>query len=433
MAELMVKPLSQKAINSIANTGYLNVWEGAVRSGKTVASSVAWITYVAQSPEKYFIMTGKTISTLYRNVIGGEFGMLAMLGKMGEYKIDREGNRVLIIKPKPGVVKICYCFGGHDESSYQVMRGLTAGGWYADEINLHPQSFIEEAFRRTIVSQDRKHMWTLNPDNPRHWIYTEYIDKFAERDLKGFYLWHFTLEDNLAIPPERKEELKMQFSGIFYRRYILGERVLAEGTIYDMITDDTYYTNSSRPYQLERISIRKISADHGTTNPCHFLDIYDDGKTIWVDNEYRWDSKSDIAMKLGIGQKTDAQYGADMDEFMATGPYCDIILDPSAASFAAELRSRGYSVIPAENEVVNGINIISSLIHRGLLKINKDNCPFLIKEMEGYAWDPVAAMKGEEKPIKVADHGPDALRYYGNTAIPAWRVGVNHPTKGFVN
>lgn len=421
---LRVKPLSQKAINSIANTGYLNVWEGAVRSGKTVASSVAWVIYVALSPENYFIMSGKTISTLYRNVLGGDFGMLNMLGTLGDYKIDRQGNRILHIKGIDGRDKQCYCFGANDESSYATMRGLTAGGWYADEINLHPQSFIEEAFRRTIVSQDRKNFWTLNPDNPHHWIYTDYIDYYMKIKLKGYYLWHFKLEDNKAIPDDRKEELKKQFKGIFYRRYILGERVLAEGVIYDMFNDDNLYDDIDRPYQLDRISVRSISADYGTTNPSHFLDIYDDGDTIWVDNEYRWSSKSEEAMRTGIGQKTDRQQSEDMRVFMGEGMDCEIILDPAAASFAAELRNSGFYITQADNDVINGIRVVSNLMESRKIRIHKKRCPELISELYGYYWDEKATMRGEEKPVKVNDHGCDALRYYCYTKLPSWRTGV---------
>lgn len=423
--KLRVKPLTQKAINSIANLGYLNVWEGAVRSGKTVASSIAWIRYVASSPEKFFIMSGKTIATLYRNVIGGDFGMLAMLGPLGNYKIDREGNRILHIRGNDGTLKTCYCFGAHDESSYQIMRGLTAGGWYADEINLHPQNFLEEAFRRTIVSRDRKNLWTLNPDNPTHWIYTEYIDKYEEKKLPGYYLWHFTLEDNLAIDDQRKEELKMQFSGIFYRRYILGERVLAEGIIYDMLTDENLYTDKERPNQLERLSIRTISADYGTTNPSHWLDIYDDGETVWVDREYRWDSKSDAAMKLGIGQKTDSMYGDDMEEFIKNGPLCSVVLDPAAASFRAELVHRGMLVEGADNDVINGIRATANMLGRNKIRIHEERCPFLLKELRGYSWKDKSAQRGVEEPVKEADHGPDALRYFVWTKLPSWRHGVD--------
>lgn len=426
--EPRVKPLSKKGINSIANTGFLNVWEGAVRSGKTVASSLAWITYVANSDENYFLMSGKTIATLFRNVIGGDIGMLAMLGPNGEYKVDREGNRILLINGPKGI-KTCYCFGAHDESSFQTMRGVTAGGWYADEVNLHPRSFVDEALRRTIVSSDRKHFWTLNPDNPNHWIYVDFTDKYERQNLKGFYLWHFSLEDNYAMPPDRREELKLQFSGIFYDRYILGKRVAAEGAIYNSFTPSNLYEDYERPVNLGRTAARYIAADYGTANPCHWLDIYDDGETIWVDREYRWDSKSDEAMRSGIGQKTDGMYGKDMLEFIATGldtHMCPVVLDPSAASFAAELRTRMIPVMDADNDVANGIQVVANCFERKIIKINK-RCRHLITELEGYAWDEKASLKGIEKPIKLNDHGPDALRYFCYTILPAWRTGFSKP------
>lgn len=410
-----VKPLTRKAINSIAQTGYLTVWEGAVRSSKTVASSLAWISYVSDSPERYFIMSGKTIATLYRNVIGGEFGILSILGNRADYRVDREGNRVLMIYADNGD-KTCYCFGANDERSYTTLRGLTAGGWYADEVNLHPRSFVEEAFRRTIVSSDRRHLWTLNPDNPYHYIYVDFIDKYEEQELEGFRLWHFTLDDNLAIPPQRKEELKSQYTGIFYRRYILGERCLAEGVIYDMFGKENIYEDSERPDAIELFSTRTIAVDYGTTNPCVYLDIYDDGETVWVDNEYRWDSAKELS------QKTDAQYAEDMQEFMGENP-CEVVCDPSASSFITELKNRMIFVTHADNDVINGIRLLSTMFSKRLIKIHK-RCKGLIKELSVYSWDEKAAKNGEEKPVKSMDHAPDALRYYCNTKLPAWRTGT---------
>lgn len=420
-----VAPLTTKAVNSISNTGFLNVWEGAVRSGKTVASSLAWIAYVDQSDERFFIMSGKTIAALYRNVIGGEFGMLSMLGTMGEYKVDREGNRILLIYSAKGK-KICYCFGANDERSYSVLRGITAGGWYADEVSLQPRSFIEEAFRRTIVSNDRKHFWTLNPETPSHFIYTDFLDKYEEEELPGFYLWQFSLDDNLAMPEERKEELKSQFSGIFYDRYILGKRTMAAGAIYPMFNEHNLYDDSTRPYQLDLKSVQYISLDYGTTNPLHALKIRDDGTRYWVDDEYRYDSQSDEAMKTGQGQMTDSQYADALTAW--AGGFCLMIIDPSAGSFKAEMRLRGWPVQDADNDVENGIRVTANLFSNRILMIHK-RCKHLIRELNGYIYDEKQALKGIEAPLKLRDHGPDALRYFNFTVVPDYRSGFNKKTK----
>ena len=154
-----------------------------------------------------------------------------------------------------------------------------------------------------------------------------------------------------------------------------------------------------------------------------FLEIWDDGNTIWVDREYRWDSRSEQARHTGSPQKTDTQYADDMGEFMGKQPeeQCTIIVDPSAASFIVELRSRGFYVKPANNEVLDGIRVVSTLLSGRKIRIHQ-SCTGLRSEMQSYSWDEKAAERGEEKPVKQQDHGPDALRYYCMTILPKWRI-----------
>ena len=53
---------------------------------------------------------------------------------------------------------------------------------------------------------------------------------------------------------------------------------------------------------------------------------------------------------------------------------------------------------------------MTSLVRDGTVLV-LDKCKNLIREIEGYSWDPKAAEKGEDKPIKKDDHLIDALRY----------------------
>jgi len=148
-----------------------------------------------------------------------------------------------------------------------------------------------------------------------------------------------------------------------------------------------------------------------------FLDMLDDGESVWVDREYYWDSKKEGR------QKTDSEYADDLIEFIGPKEDATIVLDPSAASFAAELRSRGLLVQDADNEVLDGIRMVSVMMKRGLIRIHK-RCTNTIGETAAYAWDEKAALRGEEKPIKSNDHCPDALRYGIKTKIPQWRLAV---------
>lgn len=410
-------PLNQKAINSIMVTGYLNVWEGSVRSSKTVCCCISFIMYMYFCVDSYFIMSGKTIASLYKNCIGGGFGILELFKGMVQYTRDSDGNRMIILTGHDGNLKTAYCFGANDERSFQSLRGLTAAGWMADEINLHPKSFIDEAFRRTIVSKERKHYWTLNPDNPYHFIYTDYIDKYRDEKLKGFYLWFFNLDDNPSLTEERKNELKSQYSGLFYKRYILGIRCIAEGAIYDMF--DSKNTYDVAPHFNTKYYSHYIAMDYGTTNPCVFLEIFDDGVYSYVHREYYWDSRKKMR------QKTDEEYCDDFEFFVKESEsdiLPEIILDPSAESFSVALKKRGWYVRDADNDVENGIRRVSTLLGNKKLLVN-NRCVNTIRELTNYSWDEKKSILGEEKPIKDKDHTCDAVRYFVNTAIPSWRIG----------
>lgn len=220
-------PFNQKVFNSTLHTGYLTVWEGSVRSSKTVASLIAWIRYMVESPGKVFLMSGRTLSSLYRNCINGEFGLKALTGGILTHKTDEAGLKYIDF-----CGKMIYRFGADTKVSYAAIRGITIDGWYADEVNLHNREFIEEALRRSIVSDDPRNFWTLNPDTPTHWIYKEYIDKYRDENLKGYRWHHLTLEDNPAMTPDKIADLSKKHSGVFYARYIKGDRVSAEGIIY---------------------------------------------------------------------------------------------------------------------------------------------------------------------------------------------------------
>ena len=348
-------------------------------------------------------MTGNTFASLVHNTIDGEFGLLNLFEGLLTMKRDGSGAHCLYILGKKILL-----FGAHDESDYKRIKGLTVGGWYADEVATHPESFIVEAMNRTVASQDRRIFWTLNPCVPSHYIYRNFTDLWE--GSKGYNRFHFTLDDNLSLSDERKEELASQYVGRFKAINILGLRVAAEGVVYDSFTQDLLY---SEPPCLEN-SVKYVACDYGTINPCVFLmcEQNADGM-IYITREFRWDSRKMMA------QKTDEQYVEDMKAFagLPENTECNIIVDPSASSFITALSMAGYCVIKGNNDVMLGIRRVSSLMARKRIKISRE-CVGLIAELEAYCWDEKACQqRGEERPLKVHDHGPDALRYYCMTAL----------------
>ena len=270
-------------------------------------------------------------------------------------------------------------------------------------------------------------MWfNCNPESPMHWFLKNWIEK---KDEKKMLHLHFTMDDNPSLSDIVRERYKTTYTGVFYQRFILGLWVMAQGAIYkDAWSDDLYFDKEQLDliYKNPRLYRRYISIDYGTVNPMAFLDIWDDGDTVWVCREYYWNSRAE-----GGKEKDNSQYGDDLMDFIKFSDYAPtaVIVDPSAASFKIEMRNRGLraketvDTINADNSVIEGIRNVNKLLTRRKIRIYKDACPNLIKEMQSYAWDEKAIQNGgKERPIKVNDHACDALRYYCQTIIRPRRL-----------
>lgn len=390
--------------------------DGAIRSGKTVSISLSFVFWAMSAfSDQIFIMAGKTVGSFRRNVLDT---LLPMLRSRG-YTVDEYRSDNLLVITRGKVTNYFYVFGGKDEGSQDLVQGLTAAGGFFDEVALMPESFVNQAVARCSVT-GRKLFFNCNPGSPIHWFKLNWIDKRKQKKL--LYL-HFEMDDNLSLSEEIKKAYRSMYVGVFYLRFIKGLWRAAEGLIYTMFTDANLYDQLDE--RTRHISTKSIAVDYGTTNPCVFYEIWDDGQILWVENEYRWDSRSEEARRSPNPQKTDAQYADDMAAFMGSRPedQCMIIVDPSAASFIQELRSRGWVVKEADNEVLDGIRKTGALFAKHQLQVNRRKCPGLIGELQSYVWDDKAAEKGEEKPVKQLDHGPDAIRYKVNS-LPNWRIAV---------
>lgn len=380
--------------------GFINILEGSVRSGKTFIVNLAWTLFILNSPHDVFLMSGESTDSLYRNVIGD---MIFILGRSrAVYQDSAKGGAQLIINYN-GKTKICYCRGGSKANDEGKIRGITIGGWMADEITLHHESFVKQALSRMSL-EGAKAFWTTNPDSPYHYIKTEYIDKAQE---KGYYHWHFNLDDNLTLSEEYKKNIKNAYSGVFYQRFILGLWILAEGVIYDMFNKATHVV----PTMERKYTKKYISIDYGTQNPTTFGMYGKDDTGQWYKiKEYHHSGRKE---KL---QKTDVEYADDLEKFMDHDKSITVIVDPSAASFIAELRKREIKVRKAKNDVLEGIRNVGNALKNGLILFNDCNIE-TFKEFETYIWDEKASIKGEDKPVKENDHHMDNLRYWCNTIL----------------
>lgn len=391
---------SPKGLRSITeSTARLNVWHGAVRSSKTICSMVRWLEYVKSGPPGDLLMTGKTERTLKRNILDP---LEQIIGR--GFKYNRGTGEAKLLNRR------IYIAGANDERSEGKIRGLTLAGAYGDELSLWPETFFKMLLSRLSVP-GAKLFGTTNPDSPYHWLKTDYIDN-SELDLKS---WHFELEDNPNLDQAYIDSLKKEYTGLWYKRFISGLWVLAEGAIYDM-WDDNVHAVDIIPERFDRYY---LGVDYATGNPTAFILIGQAGLKLYAIDEYYWDSA-----RTGR-QKTDAEYSADLKKFIEGRYPQAILVDPSAASFILQLRrDQVPGIRNADNSVLDGIRNVASFISGSRFFVYKKKCPNLLKEFAGYVWDPKAQKKGEDKPIKTNDHALDATRYVVNTIFGRGTAGV---------
>ena len=406
MAPAMTPRLGERQERSIAHaTARINIWSGAVRSGKTIASLLRWLMYIAHAPAGgALVVSGKTLDTVARNV----FGPLqdpTITGSFAQHvHYTRKASVARILGREVEVITAA------DERAESRLRGLTAAGAYCDELTLLPESFFTQLLARLSVPGAQLFA-TTNPDGPAHWVRRKYILRQGELNLRH---WHFNLDDNPALDPQYVRDLKAEYTGLWYRRFINGEWCLAEGSVYDMWDEDRHVV-SELPKGMRWLS---AGVDYGNVNPfaALLLGLGPDG-CLYLADEWRYDSKTKLR------QLTDAEYSERVRSWL-TGRWPDfVVVDPSAASFRNQLYYDGLTATPGDNEVLDGIRTVASLFGSDRLKVHK-SCKGFIDEIPGYAWDDDKADKGEDAPIKTDDHSLDAGRYAIHTTRALWHTAI---------
>ena len=364
--------------------------DGAIRSGKTLSMVVGFFLWsMASFDRATFAICGKTVGALRRNILENLDGWLGELFQIREYRSENK----LVVSDRSGRENTYYLFGGRDESSCKLIQGITLAGILLDEAALMPQSFVEQACARCSVSGSK--LWfNCNPEGPEHWLYKQWILKAKEKHLLHL---HFTMDDNPALPESIRRRYEALYTGVFYRRFILGQWCMAEGLVYDF--DPQLHVKAP-----ERLAGRYyISVDYGTRNPFSAgLWQVSEGKAYRIREFYH--SGRDTGRMM-----TDEEYCDALETMAGSLPVEQVVIDPSAASLIAALRRHGrFSVRKARNEVLPGIRWVATLLHSGRLLISPE-CQDSIREFGLYRWED----KGErDSVVKENDHAMDDIRYF---------------------
>ncbi|PSJ29818.1 PBSX family phage terminase large subunit [Streptosporangium nondiastaticum] len=401
-------PLSDKQLRSIRESfsARVSVWHGSVRSGKTIASLLAFLLSVRRAPATGLILLcGRSLQTIERNIIEplqdpGLFGS----DVTSEIRHTRGATVASIMG------RTVHLIGASDARAEGRLRGATASLAYIDETTLVPEPFFVQLLARLSVPGARL-LCTTNPDSPAHWLKAQYLDRADELDLAQ---WHFKLADNPSLSEAYVAALSAEYTGLWRRRMIAGEWVVAEGSIYSMWDEQRHVVND-----VPELLRTWVGVDYGTVNPfaAVLLGLGVDGR-LYAVSEWRHDSRA------AHRQMTDAQYSRAVREWLSERNDVQpewTFVDPSAASFSTQLWADGHpNIARGDNSVLDGIRSVSNALEAGALLVHR-SCAGLLQEFPSYVWDDAAAARGEDRPVKIGDHSLDALRYAVHSTAHEWR------------
>ena len=372
------------------------ICDGAVRSGKTMCMSVSFVAWAFSGfSDRSFALCGKTIASLRRNVVTV---MLPVLRELG-FECEEKYSRNLVEITFRGVTNRFYLFGGKDEGSAALIQGMTLAGVLLDEVTLMPRSFVEQALARCSV-EGSKFWFNCNPEHPMHWFHEEWIKK---RDEKNCFYLHFAMRDNPSLTPAVIRRYEKLYSGAFYERFVLGRWVAAQGSVYPMFSQENHVVQP--PDTFGRYY---ISCDYGTVNPSSFGLWGENGGRWYRIREYYFNSRTEGR------QKTDSEHYEALCELAENLPVEAVVVDPSAASFMECIRRGGrFRVIPAKNDVIDGIRRVSDCLKERKILFSP-LCKDTIREFGLYRWEESSV---KDSVRKENDHAMDDIRYFVSTVL----------------
>lgn len=374
------------------------ICDGSVRSGKTVSMILGFVHWAMRFFDgKNFGICGKTISSTERNIILPLLNMPDITDYYSLQYIRGENKRIIIRSGSH--TNTFFIFGGKDESSYTLVQGITLSGVLFDEVALMPKSFVDQAVARTLSEPEARYWFNCNPESAEHWFYKEWICN--TRQKKALHL-HFTMQDNPILSPEQIADAERLYTGVFYNRYIKGLWCVAEGLIYPMFDKAVHVKSLPHPQGEWYVSV-----DYGTLNAFSAGLWCYDGTTAYRVAEYYYSGREQKR------QRTNTQYLQSIQQLTAGKSISAVIVDPSAASFIAELRQAGFLVRKGKNDVVEGIRRTAAALEQGKLLFSPD-CKNSFREFVLYRWDESSS---QDRPIKENDHAMDDIRYFVSTIL----------------
>ena len=263
---------------------------------------------VAESPKKYHIIAAQDTGTAEKNIINKDLGVIDVYGVLTEYNGNGTKDEKIphILYHTNNGEKIVYVMGYGDRKKWKKALGGQYGCLYIDEINTADIEFVREAAMRADYF-----MATLNPDDPKLDVYSEYInhsrpleiykndapkeinDMLIEPHKDGWTHWFFSFKDNAALTDEKKQKIILVTpkGTKLYKNKILGLRGRATGLVFGIF--------DPKRHVVTKEYAKKLVIDP-TVHQFEYFEHY----TAGLDTSYSQQSSDTIAMTFaGITNK----------------------------------------------------------------------------------------------------------------------------------
>ena len=369
--------------------------DGSIRSGKTLSMSLSFVLWAMNRYNgENFGMAGKTIGSFRRNVLK----TLKTMVKARGYTVDDRRAENLVTISKGDVENYFYIFGGKDERSQDLIQGITLAGMFFDEVALMPQSFVNQATGRCSV-EGSKFWFNCNPNNPQHFFYVEWIKQYKGKNL--LYL-HFTMDDNLSLSEKVKERYKAMYTGVFYKRFILGLWVFADGLCFEQFANDPQrWIKDEAEKQINFIS---IGVDFGGTNSkTTFVAtaIHGNFERVGVLKDYKLDGVKGTIDANRLNNEFVRFIKELQKEYKAPIKYafCDCADTYLIAGIKKAVQNAGLPLAVGDSEkgtIIDRIVCVNTLLNTDRIYILK-SCGQVTNALRAAMWDEKAAEKGIDK------------------------------------
>ena len=391
----MLSPKQREVVNHWFGNQRMMVAVGAIRSGKTFSAADSLARFLISDAAPHdFALVGVTQDAVWRNVGRPLMGHLRRL-ETPAYEDRQHGLRI-----RAGAGRSVWLIGCNDEGARRRLQGMTLRGLLVDEAALIPEDAWVMATSRCSVSGAK--IWaTLNPESPGHWFRRQVIQRLEHWRAR---LVDFRLRDNPTLTEATIADYEAAYTGHQRARLIHGQWAGASGLIFP-----TWRTGTA-PAKVDRYLLGVDWAGSGV-----FAAVM-----LALDAERRGCIVAERVYDARVQEPlTDAEQVDRTAKWAAaiTDRPLAVYGDPSTPGGAKrEFARRRIRWRDANNKVNEGISVTGSALAEGRITI-AEGCEHLRQEILEYAWDKAAQNRGEDRPVKAADHAADALRYVVTGAI----------------